>query len=242
MENLTLKIDSTPGELTIRQGTAVAPLPLKEPNIINVSGSIHAPASFLEGRSGGYGSQAIDKTRALVIVNRDSRTITFKLDPENHYGATVKGSLKTTTELESYCINQEKKFSREQLIKLLKFSRIFFDDKQKHADVLTSLAKLRIKTESELRQENDNRGSKLQSFERNVIDATGFVQYFNLFIPIYKGFDPVKFQVEICFEPSETGVLFWLESPELYEIMQSQLDKILADQLASFEGFVVIYE
>jgi hypothetical protein len=244
MENLTVKLENQVGnEITWREGRAADPLPLKEPKVINISGDIHSISNFLKqrfGESSGFSSQEVDRSKVIVTADKHSRTITMLLDPENHYGATVIGRLESSDELKQFYINEEKKFDRQQLQKLIKFSRLYFDNKEQHAQVLLSITKLRVKTESELKQENDNRGNKTNSFERKVIDDSGFVQFFHLFIPIFKGFPPVKFQVEICFEPSESGILFWLESPELHEIKEGKVNEIFEDELQACEGFVII--
>ena len=50
MENLQLKIENANGELTIREGKAADPLPLKEPQIIKIEGDIHSVDNFINGR------------------------------------------------------------------------------------------------------------------------------------------------------------------------------------------------
>ncbi len=100
MEKLELKIENTNGELIIREGNAQEPLPLKEPKIINISGDIHSVANFINNRTAGYSSQAIDKNKAVVSVDKFHKTISLQLDPENHYGATVTAKLEQSKELE----------------------------------------------------------------------------------------------------------------------------------------------
>lgn len=241
MDNLTIKLENEQGkEIVWREGRAADPLPLKEPKIINLSGDIHSVSNYLKGSFVRKGSQEVDQSKAIVVADKLNRVIQLLLDPENYYGATITGKLENADELKPFYINEEKKFDRQQLQKLIKFSRLYFDNKEQHAQLLFSISKLRIKTESELKQENDNRGNKANTFERKVIDDSGFVQFFNLFIPIFKGFGPVKFQVEICFEPSEQGVLFWLESPELHEIKEGKVNEIFEEELESCKDFVVI--
>lgn len=243
MEKLELKIENAGNEIILREGKAVDPLPLKEPKIINIGGDIHSVSAFLKERIGereGAGSQFVEDCKAIVEVDKNARTIKLSLDPENHYGATITAALEPSDELKPFYINLEKKFDRKQLQHLIKFSRLYFNDREEHAKLLTSLSKLRIKTETELRQENDNRGNRGHAFEQKVIDDNGFAQFFTLFIPIFKGFEPIKIQVEICFEPSENGILFWLESPELNEITESKINDIFNGELENCKQFVII--
>jgi hypothetical protein len=249
MQELKVHIENADNELIIREGKATDPLPVKEPRIIAISGDIHSVSNFLKIRDAepenyepGYGSQEVDYNKALVTVDKFAGTLLLQLDPENHYGASILGTLEQSKEIEPFYINQEKRFDRRQLLKLIKFSRLYFDDKDLHASLMLSLSKLRMKTEQELKQQDDQRGNRSSSFERNVIDDNGFAQFFTLLIPIFKGFDPVFIRVEICLEPSETGIMFWLESPELVEVTQSMLDSIFNKELESCSDFVVIYK
>lgn len=241
MQNEKLIINSENGVIEYREGKLPDLLPVKEQKIITVSGDIKTITNYVTVRKDtANGTQVIDKSKAIVEVNKFNRTITLKLDPESPYGATVVGKLETSQEIAQFYLNQDKKFDKTQLIRLIKFSRLFFDDREKHASLLASLMKLRIKTESDLKLENDNRGNRTTSSERKVIDDSGFAQFFTLFIPVFKGFSPVKIMVEICYEPTETGIIFWLESPEFIETIESQLDELINKELECLSGFVIV--
>lgn len=249
MQELKVHIENAGNELIIREGKAADPLPNKEPRIIAITGDIHSVSNFLKIRDAepenyepGWSSQEVDYNKAIVTVDKFAGTLLLQLDPESHYGASILGTLEQSKEIEPFYINQEKRFDRKQLLKLIKFSRLFFNDKDMHAELMLSLSKLKMKTEQELKQEDDNRGNKTNSFERKMIDDSGFAKFFTLFIPIFKGFDAVTIRVEICFEPTDTGIMFWLESPELVEVTQSKLDSIFNKELESCSDFVVIYK
>ena len=230
----------TGNELTLREGVAVEPLPLKEPQIIKISGDIHSTSQFLNARPSGFSSQHVDKDRALVTVDKVARTITLQLDPENYYGATITGKLEPSTELQPFKINQESRFDRQQLVTLIKFNRLYFEDKNQHAALLAGLYKLRIKSETEIQQEKDNAGNKRNLLDVKTVDDNGFPRLFTLTIPIFKGFPAQKIEVEICFEVLNGAVSFWLESIGLKEVSDSSVDEIFNTELASCDGFVII--
>lgn len=240
MENLNLKIDTPNGELTIRQGDAQAPLPLKEPKIINISGDIHSVATFINGRETGHSSQEIDKNKAIVTVDKYERTITLQVDPENYYGATVTGKLEQSKELAQFGINAGTRYNRKSLLDLLRFNRLFFEDKNQHAQVIAGLYKLRIKSETEIQQEKDNQGNKRSLHDVKTVDDGGLVKEFNITLPLFKGFDPKNITVEICFEVVNGDVSFWLESIGLKEASDAAIDGIFENELESCAGFVVI--
>lgn len=240
MENLKLTLENTNGELIIREGKAQEPLPLKEPKIINISGDIHSVASFIKNRDAGHSSQAIDKNRAVVLVDKYNKSITLQLDPENHYGATVIAKLEQSKELEQFGINTSKRYNRKELLDIIRFNRLFFEDKNQHAKVIAGLYKLRIKSETEIQQEKDNAGNKRSLLDVKTVDDGGLVKEFNTTLPLFKGFDPKNITVEICYEVLNGDVSFWLESIGLKETSDAAIDGIFNEELKAAEGFVII--
>lgn len=240
MDKLELKLDGVTSELTIRQGEASEPLPVHEPEIISISGDIHSVSNFIKNRTEGFGSQAIDKNKAIVIVDKDSRKITLELDPENYYGATITGTLQTSKQLKQFCINEPQRYNRKSLLDLLRFNRLYFEDKNQHAKILTGLAKLRVKSETEIQQERDNQGNKRSLLDVKTVDDGGLEKEFTLTVPLFKGFPAEKITVEICFEVLNGDISFWLESVGLKEAVDSQIDGIFDEELKSAEGFVII--
>lgn len=240
MENLELKLDGVTDKLTILEGQAPSPLPLREPKIINISGDIHSVANFMQARSAGHSLQAIDVNRAVVLVNKTARTITLQLDPENHYGATVVGKLEASPELQQFHINENHRYNRKGLLDLLRFNRLFFEDKNQHAQTLTGLMKLRIKSETEIEQEKGNQGNKRTLHDVKIIDDGGLAKEFTITVPLFKGFPAEKISVEICYEVLNGDVSFWLESVGLKEATDGAIDDIFESELQSAAGFVII--
>lgn len=240
MEKLELTLPNAAGELVIREGNAQEPLPLKEPKIINISGDIHSVSVFINNRQDGHSSQAIDKNKAIVTVDKYGKTITLQLDPENHYGATITAKLEQSKELEQFGINTITRYNRKSLLDLLRFNRLYFEDKSQHAKVLTGLYKLRIKSETEIQQEKDNQGNKRSLVDVKTVDDGGMVKEFNITLPLFKGFAAKNILVEICYEVVNGDVSFWLESIGLKETTDAAIDGIFEDELKAAEGFVVI--
>lgn len=240
MENLELKIENANGELILREGKAQDPLPLREPKIILISGDIHSVANFIKNRESGHSSQQIDKNKAIVLVDKTAKTIVLQLDPENYYGATVTAKLEQSDELKQFGINSTARYNRKSLLDLLRFNRLFFEDKVQHAQVIAGLYKLRIKSEQEIQQEKDNQGNKRTLHDVKTVDDGGMVKDFTLTIPLFKGFPAERITVEICFEVLNGDVSFWLESIGLKETTEGAIDGIFNKELESCEGFVII--
>lgn len=240
MDNLTVKIENANGELIIREGKAQEPLPLKEPKIINIVGDIHSISAFIKDRSKGHSSQHIDKSKAIVTVDKKAKTILLQLDPENHYGASILAKLEQSDELKEFGINTSARYNRKQLLDVIRFNRLYFEDKIHHAQLVAGLYKLRIKSESEIEQEKDNRGNKRSLYDIKTIDDGGMVKEFTINIPLFKGFNKQLVTVEVCFEVLNGDVSFWLESVGLKEASDAAVDGIFENELLACEGFVVI--
>jgi hypothetical protein len=123
---------------------------------------------------------------------------------------------------------------------LLRFNRLFFEDKNKHAQILAGLYKLRIKSETEIQQEKDNQGNKRSLHDVKTVDDGGLVKEFNITLPLFKGFAAKNILVEICYEVVNGDVSFWLESIGLKEAVDSAIDGIFEEQLEAADGFVII--
>jgi hypothetical protein len=237
MEELNVKLETLSGDtLKVLQGNI---LDTKPPEKVNISGDIKSVNTFLGIRlKAGTGKQTIDKSRAVVYVDKKKLTIQLLLDPEDHYGASVLGTLEKSDELAPFHINQNKTFTKEELVKLIKFNKIFFDDASKHAEMLLAFQKVSSTVNIKSNDSADDRGNKERAFVKEV--TSNAPTEFILNIPIFKGFENVRFRVEVCLDVTEGSVRFWFESTELHELMQKAVDTIFGQELKSAAGFVII--
>jgi hypothetical protein len=231
-----LNVTTTGNTLTVMQGNV---LETKPPEKISITGDIKAVSNFLSVRIiSGKGTQEIDKSKVILLVDKKALTIQLLIDPENYYGASVLAKLEKSDELQPFAINQNKTFSKEELIKLIKFNKIFFDDHAKHAQMLLAFQKVSSVVNIKSNDSSDDRGNKERAFVKEV--TTNAPTEFILNIPAFKGFEPIRFRVEICLDVTDGSARFWFESVELHEIMQAQIDEIFATELNAAEGFVII--
>ena len=239
MPDPAVRIENFSGkEITIRQGTA---LPLKEPNKVDIYGDIRSVGAFIKGRSGalaGHSTQELDKTKVVVYTDYKAMTIELYPDPENPYGAKITGKLEVSDELKTFQINREKTWKKDEFVKLLKFSRMYFSSAEAHGKVLSAYQSFTAETIGNINDSKDTRGNKDVAFKKAV--TTNIPLNFMLDIPIFKGEKKKKFSVDICLDVSESSAIFWLESVELHEIMEK--DKIDLFELAMKDAvqFVVI--
>lgn len=237
MKELNVKIDNIPGAiLTVLQGEALKQMP---PETISITGDIKAVNTFLAVRQkSGSGVQQIDKSKAVVLVDKKALTITLDIDPENHYGATVIAKLEESDELIPFGINTTKMFSKKELVKLIKFNKLYFESADKHAEMLLAFQKISSEVNIKANDSSDDRGNKESNFIKEV--TTNAPTEFMLSIPIFKGFPESTFRVEICLDVNEGSARFWFESVELHNIKTETVDTIFKEQINNADGFVII--
>lgn len=240
MENLTLKVENAGNEIIIREGTA---LPQVAPKKIEIVGDIKTVSTFVNLRykaTESAGRQTINKDLAIVEVDKKKRTIVLSLDPTDPYGTVITAKLEPNPDLEQFHINGKQQFSQRELINLLKFSRLYFEDFGKHGDLLKAYTAFTAKTSTNLSNDSDNRGNKNFAFDKKV--ETGLPATFIMNLPIFKGQAPKRFMVEICVDVTDAAASFWFESIELAELMELDGEMILNEELKACSNYVVIWK
>lgn len=237
MENLNVKIEGDQKTLEVRTGEA---LPLKEPKKVVITGDINTISQYLRKRKGdlGHSTQGVFNDKAIIYTDRERGLISIAVDPENPYGATVQGSLEKSKELEQFKINSQTTFNREQLVKILKFSKRHFDSPEVHSDIFAAYSAFRATSKTDHESSSDSRGNKAKVFTKEV--QSNLPQTFVLNMPIFKGQPNERFMVEICLELTDAGAHFWFESVELEELIAVRTDEIFEKQLAPFREMVIV--
>jgi hypothetical protein len=241
MENINFRLESVNGnELIIREGTA---LPQVAPNKIAITGDIKTVSSFIEKRKAAgivAGLQQIDNNLVIVEVDKKKKTITLSLNPADPFGAVITAKLEPNPDLEKFGINKNVQFSQKELVQLLKFSRLYFEDFGQHGTLLRAYQAFTAKTFTNLAGESDNRGNKNFAFDKKV--ETGLPTSFIMNLPIFKGQDPKRFMVEICLDVTDAAASFWFESVELSDLTELDGELILKEELESCADYVVIWK
>lgn len=243
MDNFHLKIEQANGnEIIIREGEALPPV---APKKIMITGNINTVASFVAKRdkaaleTAGY--QWINPDRAIVEVDKEKMQIVLLVDPEEEYGPVVTAKLEMEPELLKFGIETGKKFTQQELIKLLKYGKRWFIDPAAHEKLLLEYMKLDVKVTADLKNDApDNRGNRANSFVKTV--TSNIPVDFILSIPIFKGQGYKTFRVEIALDSTDASTKFWLESIDLAELIQIESEKILNEQLESCKDYVVIWK
>lgn len=219
--------------LNIFHGNHLEP---REPEKVNISGTISAPVEYLRKRVG-----VIDQLKSYVLVNRDELSIGLIFDETNFYKSTVIGKLQLSKEIKLFGINSGKEYSTFALADLIKMNRSHFESKEVAMKLVSNLREFKAKIDKDIELSKDDRANyaikKVQSVESNIPKA------FNLIIPLFKGMARVVIEVEIVIDPNsfDCQLIYPSANDNIEEFKNSAIDiqldsiKDIAPQIAIIE-------
>lgn len=215
VENTVGQVLTAGGEVVIRHGKAVE---LHEPERVRISGTIDAPARWLEKRA-----DCIREKCCHVLVDRDKMAIKLQCDENDYYGTSITGSLQLSEEYRRFGINSGEYRTHFELAELIKMNRSYFENKTAAMKLVSELQNFKAKVDKEVEQSDNNRGDRrllvAQAVKHNLPES------FTLIIPIFKGVSEQTIEVEVYVNPSDLTCT--LVSPEANDIVVSSRDALM---------------
>jgi len=225
-----IQIIAGPGAsvVEIREGKA---LELREPVKINISGTLSAPYDFLDS-----GKLAFHNPLAShVLIDADKGTLMLISDETNHYQAKIFGSLTLFEDLVAFEINTDRKRTNQELIRFLKRVKFYFPDPLQHTGFLEKIQKFSASVQTMIKDERDNGGNSINAIEKKVTSELGQLK-FKLELPIYKGYPKVAFEVEVCLDPTDKAINFFLESVELFTLIKEKKEQYINEEVEKLKA------
>lgn len=230
MSENELKLNVTSDDGTILIQTQQLEVPkLIECKGITVEGSINTPYEWLTHK-------IYNLSQARIEFNKQRGSITLILNEDKPLLTTeIKGRIGLYPDFYNLHINEEYYYSPKELVRKVKSIKRFFVYGVDFSEILALEAKLKAKIDGNLEQEKSKKGFISQSSTLNVT-LENAKDSFRLSMPIFKGENPVEFEVTVCYEPDgNNGVKFYLESLELLSIIDDMRDAIMQKHLESIE-------
>lgn len=222
-----------PKVITILEGEAATPLPLREPKVLNLNGVLKTPGDFVEKRR-----ETFDKLEANVVANFTNRTIELTIDEKNYYSHKITGKLTENEELKTLGINNNKIYTENKLREKLTFYRRHFKSSDEYAKLLAALKKFNAKIAQEFVNEQNNQGSaKLQ---RAYEIKHEIPLQFTLEMPVFNGYEKHIFGVNINLQLADNTVCFWFESIDLHEKLETLTDVLMEGELARLNDYAIV--
>lgn len=218
--------NGTPLEVIVREGEAPKSLDPKEPETINIIGTIDAPYRWLEKRV-----ELIEQKKAHINVNRDSNAIVLIIDENNYYRSSIRGILQPSKEMQDFGINTGTVWEPAKLAQFFKMHRAFFEDKSENMMLVSTLKNFKAKVNQDLEQSKEDNGSKTDNYSQ-VVDSN-LPKSFKISIPLFKGFDCETIEVEIYADVDGRNVSLTLVSAGANEAIESYKNKVIDEQLSN---------
>ena len=221
------------GELIIREGNA---LELHEPNIIRIAGIIDTPARWLEKRV-----NTLVQLSCHVLVDREDLKLTLVCDETNHYSTVLSGSMELSEQFRKFGVNSGKYITNHEMAQLFKMNRTCFENQSIAMKLVTDLQNFSAKVAKEIESKDNNRGD-VRLLKAQIV-TSNLPEWFNLYMPIFKGTDKTSFEVEVYINPNDLSCT--LISPEsndiIEELRDESIDKVL-DRITAVCPDIVIIE
>ncbi len=218
-----VKVEPKDGALVLLQGKAADPINPKRQ--LYMGGNIRAVVDYVNGMR--KARVPVDPKNSIVVFDEAALTITLTTETHLHDqgGVTVEAKLVHNPRLVEFGINSNKRFAVKELEKLFSFNADMFSSDphaNKHGMIVASLRSFNAKVQMEIQEGGDKRGNKAQNFTKQV--QTDIAESFTMVANIFKGTDHKTFSVDICYEVTDGGVKFWLESTELHQLTIAELN------------------
>lgn len=205
---LEVKVEGETKELVIRKGNAPDIVVPKQAVIIGTLASIMA---FVEHRKPNIET-------CHVEIDREKLFAHLFENPKDPLATEVKGSILLNPDLVKFNINTTcNMMDRTELKSFLRTNRVFFPNKEAHAQLVSAIESFSAKVQMEIQQSNDSRGNKAGNFTKEVKTDVPFDAVIE--VSVFKGEPKKKIQIEICYDVTERGAAFWFESKEIDEVL-----------------------
>lgn len=221
-------------ELIIRETNHVnEPLPILEPEKVNITGTITAPFAFLEKR---WNDPQMEHNRTHLLVNRDNLKITLVVnETDKRNGMTITGQIELSRQFKAFGVNMDVQFMPEDLANFFRINRSYFKDRAENMVLVSNLKAFRAKIETEVEREKKDNGSVTDVYKKVV--NSNLPASFKVCIPIYKGAAPEEIEIEVVATVNGRDVALELISPDAASIVEEVCDRLIDEQIKKFTEF-----
>jgi hypothetical protein len=117
-------------------------------------------------------------------------------------------------------------------------NRKLFDSKVIAMNLVSELRNFKAKVNKTIEEKSDDRANYANLREQVV--NSNIPESFNLTVPLFVGFKPVIFAVEVIIDPDDFNCA--LISPDAADEMRKLKEVTMDEQIVRFDGYAVIYQ
>ena len=219
-------------EIIIREGHA---LPAKEPERVNISGTIEAPARWAENRK-----SIIPQLGSHMTVDRQNMRIELVEDERSPYSNMLVGTMTLSDKFKEFGINSGKYITNFEMANLFKMNRSFFETKAVCMELVSKLKNLKANVNRQIEASTNDRGNRRELMDQVV--QHNIPESFKLTLPIFNGTGPQEIEVEINVDADDLScTLISPHAKDLIEQMRNEkIDDVIKRVKAACPDIVVI--
>ena len=208
-----------------------------------LNGCITAPADFFNSKYYPESKRQAETVETgfnyplngmLVQYSKKDKAIVYHENIFNDVGGvTITGTLKLDPDLESLRINDNFIYTPSELSQKLKMLSLLFDNRDNWIDLVKNLKNFTAEANKKLEEINDDKGNKSHNFIQTL--KTSFDLHFTINCNLFIGV-PLKksFKVEINADARSNSVELWLESVELKELIDKEVEYVIMEEVKRF--------
>ena len=231
-KEIKIELNGTEKEVVFREGTANK---IHEVQNLTIAGSINAPGDFFDIRKAQF---PVEGTH--VIIRRDKGEIVLNAQDRDEIGKiTIMGALNEHPDFVRSGVNDPDVYrSLNELASWIKMNRKLFDSKVIAMNLVSELRNFKAKVNKTIEEKSDDRANYANLREQVV--NSNIPESFNLTVPLFIGFKPVTFAVEVIIDPDDFNCA--LISPDAADEMRKLKEVTMDEQIVRFDGYAVIYQ
>lgn len=231
MKEVKVTVENGTQILEIREGAA---LPLKEPKIVDIKGTLTAPSIFYSKRKSTF-----EPLSAHVIYSREKGYLRLVINEASAYAGTIEGKIEINPLIKQIGINEPNRlFSIGELIKILRPLSYIFESKEEHREFIEGLQTFKASINTVIEKANDRKGNAQSSYK--VSTDSQIPTAFKLKLPIIIGQEPKTFTVDMPYEIEGNSMTFLLESSTLMATIKEDTDTLFFTEIDKFPELICI--
>ena len=233
--NINFAEGETVKELIIRETNHVnEPLPILEPDKVNIVGNITAPYAMLVKRWNI--EEQMPTGRTHLIVDRDNLQIRLVCnETDSRQRMVIVGKIELSRQFKAFGVNMDVQFMPEDLANFFRINRSYFKDRAENMVLVSNLKAFRAKIETEVEREKKDNGSVTDVYKKVV--NSNLPDSFKVCIPIYKGAAPEEIEIEVIATVNGRDVALELISPDAASIVEEVRDRLIDEQINLISEF-----
>lgn len=226
------KMDLDGGKvITILEGTAPEQHNLKK---VGISGTIDSVSRFLNKRKADF-----DLQKSHCLVSIEDGTVEMVVNEQDHCDTyTVKGSLEISKKFQELGINTSKRYTALDLANKFRLMRSIFESHDAHADICATLKSLKATINRNLEQSKQDNGDARYLFQQEV--SSNMPESFNLMMPLIKGGESEKINVQVVLEADGMDVRCFLVSVDGQEKLENIFDTLVREEAEKIEQDILV--